>query len=192
MQEYIINGLINAEPVKGDLESGMIVVIKEQGQFYRVVLEHLNTKGEWVVSGDVEGAFDPEYIYRLYVLASEGCFLINFKDYKKIFKNNWVGDGEFKPFMIKPYKFKEGKSGQVCSSCDSHFVAAPSQPYCKNCCETRYALAHLGQDIKVKTVKPVEQDSIINLAMAAFDKGREKMSEKDFHEWLAEEMKRYE
>ena len=185
-----IEGYITAMPVNtGDIESGAVLLVEGNGKFYRVTVNHINMQGAWVVEGDYNGPIeDPKFFYKLYVVNGEEQYSIIFKDYKKIIINNMINNLKNYKFNVKPYKFKVGKSNQTCSECNAAFIAAPSQPLCKKCCDV-YSTASIV-DIKELDKKIATEKEFLDIALRSYKKGLDNQMRPDFEDWLTKEVKK--
>ena len=141
MQESIIKGMVMTEAYGNNLVAGTVCVITNKQSYHVVTLLHLDQDGNWVVDGDYKGTVNSDKVFFKLITATRlDNYPIATKDWSRLIKRDMIGQQIL--FKLKPFKFKRGKSIQTCSTCYSHFMAAPTQPYCGECCQkasTAYA-----------------------------------------------------
>jgi len=195
MKDKKVKGLIITEAYNtSDLEAGVVCIVKINNVFYIVTLMHIDTNGDWFVTGEYEGLVERErFFFKLIVMSKEGNFNIAFKYWKHILKNENFSDIE-KDFIVKPLKFIKGDYHRECINCSSDFTADKKQPYCKKCC-VEFSTAHLKSIVKDKNQitinKPVtisEKMRDISIATYKLVKRNSNIRFKDFESWLDEHL----
>ena len=202
MPDCIIKGVVVTEALStGSIEAGAVCVIIMNGEPKRVTLMHVDSnEGQWIVEGDYTGPIGIfRTLSRFSVLGNVDSFPVVLKHWSKIIKHQLLGEQVL--CKITPYKFKEGKNLQVCSECDSHFLASKSQPFCGNCCD-KYSTATILETDKIITAsknqvtknKPVAElitEAIIDVGMKAYYKAQEDIPIEEYNQWLHKQAKKW-
>lgn len=188
MEEYIINGVIITEPIStSSLEAGVYWLLNKENKYLIVNLLYLDTNGNWHVETDnnIEIVSNVKKFYKLSILTKENTYSIAFSDWKKIIKNNLIGKSV--TVAIIPYKFREGKSVQTCTECTSSFIAARSQPFCKNCCNEMSTAVLKNNIIPSINKRPrlVSKNIVKDICMETYDMlANHCLRRHEYEEWL--------
>jgi hypothetical protein len=189
----MLGKVITEELNVNKLEAGSVCVLQDVGVLEIVTIQHINPKGNWVVTGadfdnhDVPAA---AALCRIVVIDSRGVYPLKFNQWKNAIRNKEVNSGDDVEFELIPAKFKEGKYIATCNECTAQFLGAKRQPTCQECCK-KDVTARIVVKKKVKPKKPgiKSDDEIKALALTSFQMGMKCDNatldpEKRFMTWL--------
>ena len=184
MKDYTIKGNIMIHPVSrhayAEGLSGLIII---QNKLNIVKLTHCNVDSDWVVDGDCQTTLSREKVlFTLKASVAAGLIPIATKDWPYIISEDLVNKRGIL-FNVKPFKFKPGIHVQTCSECYSIFDGAATQPYCKDCCSTKYAVATLTAKEKEK-IRTFDEEFVRHVAHESWLSGCKLMNQMDFQDWL--------
>jgi hypothetical protein len=190
MRAFPIKGLIITKPVNiHNYEVDHTYLIYDSEQLVSIVLSHVNTIGNWITQDNIEIITGETTLYKLQLLTTFDSYDIAYKHWPAIIKHKLIGSTTV--FEIIPKKFKEGKNVQTCSECHCTFLAAKSQPYCKNCCN-KFALAYLiDNSKKIDNAKVYNRKFVEKIADHSYDMGAANLSVESHTKWLKEELDGY-
>jgi len=191
MQEYIISGVIITEPIHTSsrtcsLEAGTVCLVFRENKYERITLLHMDRVGDWYVEGDYAGKISSfRRLDKLSILTKDNTYPIAINEWKKIIKNNLIGESVMAELV--PFKFKEGKYPQTCTECTSSFLAAKSQPFCRKCCnEMATAIIKTPEQSSInKRPRLIKASKIKEICMEAYDMlANHFLRRHEYEEWL--------
>lgn len=178
---------------ENDLESGTIVIYKNENILEICAVMHLNPDGLWIITGQT---FDEQVVSasaqlcNLVILTDSNMYPLKFNQWDKAIQNGEVNSDKTVDFELIPVtKFKEGKRIRVCDCCEKNFMGGGTQYQCKKCNDAD-VVAQIQVNKKVKSKRPriKSTDEIKALALTSYQMGQrannDAASRGAFDRWL--------
>ena len=189
--------VITKEVNQSFLESGALIILKDDNILELCTILHLDQSGSWAVMGQ---SFDRKIIdsptaelCHLVVTNGKRNYALKFNQWHKAIENGEVNsDKTVNVELIPATKFKKGVYIRECD-CTASFMGGKGQYLCKKCNDKDVIAKILpgggwrtnkSKPVKTKRPRMLSPNEAKLLATAAHSLGKLGQSTEDFEEWL--------